>query len=533
MSSYSDIIKQINNKFETDTIDISPFFTKGEEWLYSVLKKTKQEVYPPDYRLVLHFINDRYTYQDHPGDLAYTLQKCIAKLDISVFFVVLITESDISDNLKRARQLLKTDKTNLYDIDSDVNITYYTACDLPSLVDVSNVTTQNAPNTTCQRLWDHVHINVNGDVLACCASNHNYVFGNVTTEHITDIIKSHRANKVRKIMLNGNKPETCRYCYELEDQGLKSLRKPLSNDYIKTLNKDGSLPDDTFPTSLDIRISNLCNLKCRMCTGTYSSKIASEEKNTFNVEYSTILYNNIKYPKGILDLLSNAKSIYFAGGEPLLMKSHYVILDKLLELNNKDIEITYNTNFTTLFYKGKSVIDYWKKFNNVTVGASLDAMDKHIEYIRNGTVWSEIIENYNALQQSSTNVTFNITSIINIYNAFNLIKSQQFWIKNGLLPESHRVSILTKPDYLSIQVLPMLFKKQINDIINKHILFLKDFDNSNSLIDQWREIQKFMFSSNKTMLLDSFFEHTRRLDQLRGENFETIFTEYETLKNFV
>ena len=74
------------------------------------------------------------------------------------------------------------------------------------------------------------------------------------------------------------------------------------------------------------------------------------------------------------------EQIYFAGGEPLIMDEHYRILEELERRGMFDVRLVYNTNFTQVRLKDRYVFDFWKKFKNVSVGASLDAMgDPEIE----------------------------------------------------------------------------------------------------------------------------------------------------------
>jgi sulfatase maturation enzyme AslB (radical SAM superfamily) len=79
------------------------------------------------------------------------------------------------------------------------------------------------------------------------------------------------------------------------------------------------------------------------------------------------------------------EQIYFAGGEPLMMEEHYRILKELVKREMFDVKLIYNTNFSRLTLKDDNVLDYWKLFNNVSIGASLDGMGPRAEYIRKGT----------------------------------------------------------------------------------------------------------------------------------------------------
>ena len=251
----------------------------------------------------------------------------------------------------------------------------------------------------------------------------------------------------------------------------------------------------------------------------------------YGAEYKTVDIDNIVDIDSLLSLLKNAEQIYFAGGEPLLMQSHYMILDELVRLKKFDTRLNYNTNFTTLRYKNLNVLDYWKKFSTVVIGASIDACDKHLEYIREGTVWNDVISNYNELK--TTDCKFKITANINIYNAFNLIDNQKIWIKKSVPLPNFKITILTHPEYLSIQVLPTEYKIQLINKIQSHINELKSQLNSDGLVDHWNNVIDHLNSGDKSHLLPKFFKETQRLDQIRGTNFDEVFTEYADLKSYL
>jgi len=514
---YNELLDELSNKYTTDVVDISHYFEHGKDWLVKELQKYKKESFENNYRLVLSYSRDLQEYIDEPPVLCCDLYKTIYELDISEFFVILITEQDVIEDLKEAKQLLKNNKSVFYTVDCEVDFKHYIAEGVNSAV-VPEVQKNN--NTSCRKLWDHLHINTNGDILPCCISDHNQSFGNITEQSINEILNSNKRKSFQNDMLNNKKLSACKKCYEDEKNNIKSLRQPIIGDV-----------NNIDITTFDIRLSNLCNLKCRMCTGQYSSKIAKEEKNLYGAEYKTVDVDNIVDLDSLLGLLKNATSIYFAGGEPLLMQSHYMILDELIRLKKFDTELIYNTNLTTLKYKKLNVIDYWKQFHDVIIGASIDASDKHLEYIREGTVWRDIISNYNELK--TTDCKFEITANINIYNAFNLIDNQKIWRRKGIPLPHFKITLLTHPEHLSIQVLPTEYKRRLINKIESHINELNSQLNSDRLVDQWNSVIDHLNSGDKSHLLPKFFKETQKLDQIRGTNFDEVFTEYADLKSYL
>ena len=95
-------------------------------------------------------------------------------------------------------------------------------------------------------------------------------------------------------------------------------------------------------------------------------------------------------------MLEHIEQIYWAGGEPIMMDEHWAIMNRLVEMGKTDIRIFYNTNFTTLKYKKHNVLDLWKNFDHISVGASLDAEGVRGEYQRKGTVWADVVKQHRA-----------------------------------------------------------------------------------------------------------------------------------------
>ena len=83
--------------------------------------------------------------------------------------------------------------------------------------------------------------------------------------------------------------------------------------------------------------------------------------------------NCLKFWNQIEPLLEHVEHIYFAGGEPLIMDEHYQVLDYFVKHQKFDVEISYNTNFSVMKFKGRDIMRIWDQFKNVRVGASLDA----------------------------------------------------------------------------------------------------------------------------------------------------------------
>jgi sulfatase maturation enzyme AslB (radical SAM superfamily) len=228
------------------------------------------------------------------------------------------------------------------------------------------------------------------------------------------------------------------------------------------------------------------------------------------------------------------EQIYFAGGEPLIMEEHYNVLKELVRLKRFDVRLQYNTNFSRLNLKDENVLDYWKLFNNVSIGASLDAMGPRAEYIRKGTRWNDIIRNREQMLEICPNVDFYVSSTVSIYNVLHIMDFHRDWVDRGLInAQDWNINILQGPDRDRIDVLPNVYKEQVREKILAHIEWLTPLDTLKRAIVGYEAILKFMFDDDKSWLLHEFFSVNDKHDEYRKESFESTFIEYKDLRTYV
>jgi MoaA/NifB/PqqE/SkfB family radical SAM enzyme len=318
----------------------------------------------------------------------------------------------------------------------------------------------------CVIPWVHLHLAPSGLSRPCCISSDD--FENINDfDSVTDLLNSPKFKNIRQQFLKGEKPSGCDKCYHSEENNRKknSLRyrhnMMFNSDKIKQsvlkTGDDGTLIDPSI-VYFDVRFGNICNLKCRMCGHHYSSTWYDEQKSWTEEQggtYTTPKFIHVDSYDKIEDFLANAEEIYFAGGEPLLYPEHLRILDKLIETNNTDVRIRYNTNLTSLNYKGKHIPDYWNKFSNVFIGASIDDMGSTVEFIRTNMNWEVFKDNFEYVKKYCPNVRIAPSPTIGFLNAETFVDFIRFIIDNewtdswGLLP-----NFIFHPENLSLKIAP-------------------------------------------------------------------------------
>jgi radical SAM protein with 4Fe4S-binding SPASM domain len=511
----------------TEPYYLSNFYQpNGNKHLYDFLTSVYQSEYKHNFRiLIVQDCADTYDYADLPGRAICALQKHVSQIDISNFFILIITSNNnISVELEQVQKLYSTDSCSMQS--HIVEEIEYSA----------GVATRKIQDTFCVLPWMHLYVGTDGNVLPCCVADHQHAMGNIEEHSVDSIVKSSKFTQLRANMLSGVRSKECNRCYAQEDAGLQNQRlrhnAQWKNVTPDSVNKDGSI-DRFDPVYVDIRLNNICNLKCRMCSGYFSSAIAQEEVVLFgskeSVQSSLKLQQRKMALKEIIEYVPTAEKIYFAGGEPLLTVEHYEILDALIACGNTDLEIVYNTNFTTLNYRGRSVLTLWKQFSNITIGASLDAEGAVAEYVRHGTNWNMIESNLELVKSQCPHVNFTVTSTVGLLNAASLIRLQQRWHNSGTLDISKfSQSVMVGPDHLTVCVLPLEHKQRLEHMINYHISWCKE-NNAKGLAEQWNDVLNYMWSRDDSHLIPEFKRLTQIMDQHRNESLSKSISELATL----
>ena len=256
--------------------------------------------------------------------------------------------------------------------------------------------------TFCVLPWMHLATNPSGNMRPCCNSKpqwfsdpetkHPYKFGKVPIETIWH---SEGYVKLREQLLNGERPDVCSRCWKEEDAGIESLRQAWMHRWLE--DKEYTTKPEVDIRYLDIRMGNMCNLKCRMC-GPYSSNMwlkewhlvrdplpESEHKRLSGENYPWYRYQ--QFEDNIDLILPTIEEIYLTGGEPTIIKEHEYILNKVIESGRaKKVKIKYNTNLTNV---PNYLLEKWKEFKAIKCNVSIDATGKLDRYIRYPSSWEK------------------------------------------------------------------------------------------------------------------------------------------------
>jgi len=398
--------------------------------------------------------------------------------------------------------------------------------------------------TFCILPWVHMHVWPSGASYQCCLANPNKPIGNTQYESIEKIWNSGAMRQLRLNIIHNTPSVACNRCYELEEHNIQTLRQS-SNANFKHLIKKVDETDvygrvsKPYMAYLDIRFTNLCNLRCRSCGPEFSSSWFDEHKMIYNNTPGTRVIQlrpeMSSFMSELEPMLQDVERVYWAGGEPLIMDEHYYILDNWLSSNKTKVKMVYTTNFSQLSYKGKSIFDYWNKFENVTVAASLDANHKRGEYLRKNLNWNIVVQNRKDMIEHCPHIYFEISPTVSVFNVFNLPDFHKEWIEEGLIdPCNIRINMLLSPEHMKIQMLPLTMKDAVRKRYADHITYLKQFENISGTIKEYENILHFLDTpdANQENNIQEWNEKTIELDNMRNENVFDIFPELKRLQHF-
>lgn len=412
--------------------------------------------------------------------------------------------------------------------------------------------------TFCMHPFTGLATREDGAIKVCCRS---HPIGFIDRDNLEEIWNNDNMKRIRKQVLNGERPPECEPCFSLEDQGVESLRMRhiagiipearinLYPNALNSLKEDYSMPFEI--ATMELKLNNLCNLKCRMCHPADSTSwndwdtvkefYAKEENIIYklvedlNLKDNPFLdkfHDNPRWWNSLERLLPYFRRVEFAGGEPLMDPQHYRILD-MLKPYGKNIEIKYATNLTTLGIKGgRTIHDYWPHFKSVAVNVSIDGIDDVYEYIRGNSDWNLVVNNIKEIQLIP-NISRIVGAVtVQVSNILQLDKIIEYFLNDlGIIFHTHRVSY---PKVLSAQVLP----KELKNLAIKRLLNAKDPLKKYRLVQTQHELLtytigqiddniNYLMFKDQSHLWSDCVEFNHRLDSARNQmKFEEVTPEF-------
>jgi len=396
-----------------------------------------------------------------------------------------------------------------------------------------------------------------GAIQVCCRS---HPIGWIQDNTLEEIWNDAPMRLIRKEVLSGGRPPECEPCFRLEDQGVESLRQRhiagvipearinLYPNALESLKDDYTMPFE-IPT-MELKLNNLCNLKCRMCHPGDStawndwSEVKEFYKGEGQVIFDIVEEHNLE-KKPLLDKFEDNpnwwasleknlpyfRRVEFAGGEPLMDPQHYRILDMLAPYGYQ-IEIKYATNLTTLGKSNRTIWEYWPKFKSVAVNISIDGISGSYEYIRGNASWAELVNNIRQIQ-TIPNISRIVGAVaVQVSNVLILDKMIEHFLDK--LDIVFYTNMVQYPNVLSVQVLPQPLKAlaimRLEEVKKRVPEFKYVKANPillNLTLEQINGIINFINANDQNDKWEDCIEFNRRLDVTRNQSFTDVTPEFK------
>ena len=387
----------------------------------------------------------------------------------------------------------------------------------------------------CVLPWVSLEASPIGTVRPCCLADDeivdsNSVKFNLKSANFKDIQNSEYMYQLRQAFLAGKQPATCRKCWNEEDAGRTSKRMH-TLDRLKHMGITTEWSQNAKPLMfLDLKLGNICKLKCRICGSWSSSSFAVEEiassveaqdKNSFPYQMLKAgrwPKENAQFWSEIDSVVNDIRYIEFTGGEPFMIAEHFDMLQGIVDRGIAgQVEIHYNTNGTQYPTDAEHI---WKHFKTVEIAFSIDDLCERFEYQRTGAKWTDVQRNiklFRQLQQQYSNIQLQCCSTVNIFNV-RYIDQLAHWISvQGF--DFVYWNIMHDAWYFSIAALPDSAKQAIAKHLNSAQTGYKQ---------EFAGIVDFMLRGQSTDGVE-IQKQIQKLDQRRNQNLKYISPELAEL----
>jgi len=323
---------------------------------------------------------------------------------------------------------------------------------------------------TCPWADHHITVSSSGNISTCCMavpvidsrSGQPY---NIKTHTISESYNSKEFNNIRQNLHNGIKDKNCDHCWHQEDLGERSLRLDTIDQYQEVLQsgKESGL------LTVQLDLSNQCNLKCRTCNPADSSMWINEhydlyeqhkglDKLEFQKTYNSTLHKEKEFFEDFKNnIIPSLVVLRFQGGEPFLMKQQWDIVDSIIDSGRaKDILIGYHTNATVW---NTDIEDKLSNFKEVNLCLSIDDIGDKFEYLRHPAKWQHVENNLqNMMNWCSKNKDTRdilINCVVTPYNVLTIHNLMDYFVSKNIPIKLHPTSF---PEHFSVSNIPEKIK---------------------------------------------------------------------------
>ncbi len=421
--------------------------------------------------------------------------------------------------------------------------------------------------TFCLAKWQQVTIHLQNGHTHSCHHPQTHKIPVEELEHNPSALHNTSYKKhQRKLMLQGERPEECGYCWSVEDtQGShhsdrikKSSNSTWAMPYFDKVSKS-KWQENTIPAQVEVSFGNVCNMKCVYCSPVFSSEWWSEVKHEGAYPTSDS-YNNLDWIaetdrtpylnkeenpyveawwKWWPELKTELKTLRITGGEPFLNKNTYKLFDDLQKDPQPHLTLEINSNLsvpTEIIIKALAQLRQLRKngcVKDVLIHTSCDAHGKQAEYIREGMNYDHWLIHCKMVRRTGISLHIMVTANMLSIDTMLTFMSDVYRLKHEFKGVTYGISILHSPKFLNVLNLPKddywtnKFK-ELDKFIKEHKLTdVNEFNYSERLKNYFLE-NTWNKTETKKMRKDAV-KFLKEIDRRRNKNFTNTFPSYNFL----
>ena len=419
--------------------------------------------------------------------------------------------------------------------------------------------------TFCVYPWIEQVVQSTGQLSFCCVADlggklrkENGEFFMAAEDKLEDAWNSTAMQNIRRAMLNGEKVDACKLCYFQESIGKHSYREMHNSEWQNKAGKEiarrveesrnNNYKIEAPALYLDLRLGNLCNLKCRSCNPYNSSQIFKEtvqllkDDPAFNTVYTKNFggtppatspwFEKDEFWDEVIAAIPNIRKVYLTGGEPTLIEKNYKFLNACVDSGHaKNIFLMFNTNCTNIQDR---FLDLLPHFEFVLMNASIDGLDSTNEYIRFLSRWETVDRNFQKLLQAKGNIQMGVTPVIQVYNILTIVDLLEY-VEKMMMQYNKKISVdflyATHPKFIDISILPLSIKKlaatRLENFRKRSISYGVETFMTNSIDSCLNLLQT--SGDGSAEQLNDFLSYTGSLDRNRKQTFQKQFPELHSM----
>jgi MoaA/NifB/PqqE/SkfB family radical SAM enzyme len=387
-------------------------------------------------------------------------------------------------------------------------------------------------DTQCILAYTSLYVNPDGLVRPCCvADNFEEKLQWSDYDNVMDLLNSKQFKKLREDMDNGITPKPCDICFKkgntLKDVWNNNWKEKFDDPEL--FNEDYSINKLQY---LDVRFSNLCNFKCRMCGPTLSSSWLDDLIEIYGVGMNNLYSKHYKIGEDPVNKFSDEdlnyiEHLYIAGGEPFINEDVFKLIDRFSEDQAKNINVYINSNLSNLKYKQIDILEALKKFKNVIIGCSCDGYGKVGEFQRTGFVSEKFFDNIKKIADfnlTHPNVNAEIEYTITMMNVFHTFDFIDYVLDNNYTKKDLiHIHWATTPYWFAVGAAPTEFKNKVIDYINENLSKKEYYSKTVSIMNDFinhLKIDSSIIRGNQTK--NDLKEYLEKLDSMRNTDYKEI-----------